>query len=144
MGVLTLTRKAAPAFQESFFASKTRMPLAKLETETITAGNGPVVERGSTVQCHAKGSVLKEGSLTKFWSTKDPGQKPFGFTAGVGQVIKGWDEGVLGMKTGEVRKISIPAAMGYGGGGFPSWNIGPNSDLQFEIEVLAVTGKTDL
>ena len=56
-------------------------------------------------------------------STKDPGQKPFTYRAGVGGVIKGWDQGCLGMARGEVRLLIIPAAEGYGDRGFPSWGI---------------------
>merc|ERR1711872_727906 len=51
--------------------------------------------------------------MNKFWSTKDPGQQPFSWNAGIGQVIPGWDQGVLGMKVGEIRKIYIPSDLGY-------------------------------
>ena len=61
--------------------------------------------------------------MKKFWSTKDAGQKPFTYQAGVGGVIKGWDQGCLGMQIGEVRKLRIPADEGYGAGGFPAWGI---------------------
>ena len=61
----------------------------------------------------------------KFWSTKDAGQKPFQYQAGVGGVIRGWDEGCLGMTVGETRQLVIPAAEGYGEGGNPAWGIPP-------------------
>ena len=64
-------------------------------------------------------------------STKDPGQKPFEYQAGVGKVITGWDQGCLGMKLGEVRQLTIPADEGYGANGFPAWGIPPNGGLYF-------------
>lgn len=101
--------------------------------------SAPVVERGDVVVVHAKG-VVKETQKT-FWSTKDPGQKPFEYTAGVGGVITGWDRGCLGARVGETRELDIPASEGYGAGGFPAWGIPPNGALVFEIEVLRVRGK---
>nr|GEX68204.1 peptidyl-prolyl cis-trans isomerase FKBP12 [Tanacetum cinerariifolium] len=64
----------------------------------------------------------KNGDLSqKFWSTKDPGQEPFTFQIGKGQVIKGWDEGVLGMQLGEVARLRCSPDYAYGAGGFPAW-----------------------
>ena len=79
---------------------------------------------------------------TRFWHTKDPGQQPFTYNAGVGSVITGWDQGLLGAAVGEVRKLDIPAEEGYGKGGFPAWGIPPNGGLFFEIEVLSIKGKS--
>jgi|EP00979_Chaetoceros_neogracilis_P010307 FKBP-type peptidyl-prolyl cis-trans isomerase len=73
-----------------------------------------------------------------FWSTKDAGQEPFAFQIGMGSVIKGWDEGVLGMALGEVAKIHCTPDYAYGPDGFPAWGIMPNSELIFEIEVLSI------
>jgi peptidylprolyl isomerase len=73
-----------------------------------------------------------------FWSTKDPGQQPFSFSIGLGQVIKAWDFGVASMALGEKAKISCTPDYGYGAGGFPAWGIMPNSNLIFEIEVLHI------
>ena len=58
--------------------------------------------------------------------------------AGVGQVIKGWDQGLLGMKLGEERQVVIPGHEGYGAGGFPAWGIPPNGTLDFTLEVLKI------
>ncbi|KAL3909179.1 MAG: hypothetical protein SGARI_002728, partial [Bacillariaceae sp.] len=69
-------------------------------------------------------------------ATKDPGQEPFSFAVGLGQVIKGWDESVIDMSIGEVAKIHCSPDYAYGAGGFPAWGIQPNSELIFEIEVL--------
>jgi FKBP-type peptidyl-prolyl cis-trans isomerase 2 len=70
-------------------------------------------------------------------ATKDPGQDTFTFTVGMGQVIKGWDEGVLGMAQGEVSRLTCSPDYAYGSGGFPAWGIMPNSELIFEIELLS-------
>ena len=97
------------------------------------------VEAGDTVTVHATGVVKETGK--KFWSTKDAGQQPFTYQAGVGKVIKGWDQGCLGAQVGETHKLDIPADEGYGAGGFPAWGIPPNGGLFFEIEVLSIQGK---
>lgn len=76
------------------------------------------------------------GIAVVFWSTKDSGQEPFTFKVGMGQVIKGWDEGVAGMSIGEIAKIRCSPDYAYGASGFPDWGIQPNSELIFEIEVL--------
>ena len=96
----------------------------------------PVVAKGSSVTVHATGVVVETGK--KFWSTKDPGQQPFQYTAGVGQVITGWDQGLLGMAVGEERLLVIPAAEGYGEGGFPQWGIPAGGTLEFTLEVLSI------
>ncbi|KAL8270278.1 hypothetical protein Esti_005794 [Eimeria stiedai] len=115
------------------------VPLSELKTSVVRPGSGPSVAKGQRVTVHATGSVLKpDGTTKKFWSTKDPGQQPFTWQAGLGQVIAGWDQGVLGMNLGETRMIHIPAKMGYGANGFPAWGIPPNADLQFEIECLQI------
>ncbi|KAL8224102.1 hypothetical protein R6Q57_019577 [Mikania cordata] len=107
-----------------------------VEKELIRAGNGPKPVAGQNVTVHCTG-FGKNGDLSqKFWSTKDPGQQPFTFKIGQGQVIKGWDEGVLGMQLGEVARLRCSPDYAYGAGGFPTWGIQPNSTLVFEIEVL--------
>ena len=88
-------------------------PIAGYATtfEIIKEGTGePLVTKGSNVIVHATGVVEETGK--KFWSTKDVGQKPFEYTAGVGGVITGWDQGCLGMRLNEVRKLRIPAHEG--------------------------------
>merc|ERR1711977_203306 len=99
-------------------------------------GSGKEVGKGAKVTVHATGVVKETGK--KFWSTKDPGQEPFSYQAGVGQVIKGWDQGLLGMKVGEVRQVIIPGHEGYGAAGFPAWGIPANGPLDFELEVLKI------
>ena len=117
-------------------------PISGYDTtyETVAEGTGaPIVTKGATVKVHATGTV--EETMKKFWSTKDSGQKPFEYKAGVGNVITGWDQGCLGMKLGEVRKLRIPAHEGYGANGFPAWGIPPGGTLLFEIELLDVPGQ---
>merc|ERR1712050_656394 len=86
------------------------------QMQVVRDGEGREVSKGASVTVHATGTVMETGK--KFWSTKDPGQRAFTYQAGVGNVITGWDQGCLGMKTGEIRKLKIPAAEGYGAGGF--------------------------
>ena len=101
-------------------------------------GTGPLPRKGQTVTVHCTGYGKDRDLTKKFWSTKDPGQQPFSFQVGVGQVIKGWDEGVLGMQVGEIAKLLCSPDYAYGSGGFPAWGIQPNSELVFEIEVLSL------
>ena len=111
----------------------------KKMTVTPAPEGSPTIAKGDTITVHATG-IVKETDK-KFWSTKDPGQQPFTYNAGVGSVIAGWDQGLLGA-AGEVRKLDIPAEEGYGKGGFPAWGIPPNGGLFFEIEVLSIKGKS--
>ncbi len=104
-----------------------------LKVEDITVGTGAEAKAGQTVSVHYTGR-LTDGS--KFDSSLDRGQ-PFTFALGRGQVIKGWDQGVAGMKIGGKRKLTIPPELGYGAGGFPPV-IPPNSTLVFDVELLAV------
>ena len=108
-----------------------------LKKEVLKAGTGPKLAAGSKVTVQCTGSVA--GSPPKkFWSTTDPGQKPFTFNVGVGQVIKGWDEGCLTMSLGEKARLYIAGYKGYGEKGFSAWGIPPNAELIFEIEILKV------
>ena len=108
------------------------------QKEIIREGNGPTPVAGAMVAVHCTG-YGKDSDLTKkFWSTKDPGQQIFKFVIGMGQVIKGWDEGVMTMKKGEIARIKCSPDYGYGPAGFPAWGIAPQSTLVFEIELLEV------
>lgn len=110
-----------------------RTTASGLQIEDVTEGTGPEAKAGDQVKVHYTG-WLTNG--TKFDSSKDRGQ-PFGFRLGGSQVIRGWDEGVAGMKVGGMRKLTIPPDLGYGtrgaGGVIP-----PGATLVFEVELLGV------
>ncbi|KAG2602869.1 hypothetical protein PVAP13_5KG712900 [Panicum virgatum] len=95
------------------------------------------VHKGDKIKVHYRGT-LTDGSV--FDSSYDRGD-PFEFTLGNGQVIKGWDQGLLGMCVGEKRKLKIPAKMGYGERGSPP-KIPGGATLIFDTELIAVNGKT--
>ncbi|MFH0805723.1 MAG: FKBP-type peptidyl-prolyl cis-trans isomerase [Patescibacteria group bacterium] len=105
----------------------------ELRAEIVKEGEGQEAKKGDKVTVHYVG-VLEDG--TKFDSSLDRGQ-PFQFTLGAGQVIPGWDLGVVGMKIGEVRRLYIPSAYGYGEQGAGN-TIPPNANLIFEIELLGL------
>ncbi len=105
----------------------------KLEVEDLLVGTGTAVKSGDTVVMNYKGT-LKDG--TEFDSSYKRGT-PFETTIGIGKVIKGWDEGVPGMKKGGKRKLTIPPHLGYGETGAPP-NIPPNATLIFEVELLEI------
>lgn len=107
--------------------------MAELEIVEVKVGTGAEAVSGKTVSVHYTGT-LTNGS--KFDSSKDRGD-PFNFKLGAGQVIKGWDQGVAGMKIGGVRKLTIPSDLAYGDRGFPPV-IPPKATLLFEIELLGV------
>jgi FKBP-type peptidyl-prolyl cis-trans isomerase len=104
-----------------------------LKSEDLTIGSGDEAKTGKTVSVHYTGT-LTDGS--KFDSSLDRG-RPFEFELGAGRVIKGWDQGVAGMKVGGKRKLTIPSELAYGARGFPPV-IPPDSTLVFEIELLGV------
>jgi FKBP-type peptidyl-prolyl cis-trans isomerase len=99
----------------------------------IKVGTGDVAKEGSHVRVHYTG-WLTTGK--KFDSSVDAG-KPFDFTLGNGEVIKGWDEGVAGMKVGGKRQLRIPPELGYGANGYPPV-IPPNATLIFDVQLLGV------
>lgn len=105
----------------------------ELLIEELVVGDGDEAVKGQNVTVHYTG-WLANG--TKFDSSKDRGE-PFVFALGAGQVIKGWDRGVAGMKVGGKRKLTIPAELGYGSRG-AGGVIPPNATLRFEVELLKV------
>jgi len=108
-----------------------------LQIDDIVVGTGDEATAGRNVKVHYTGWLYKDGTVgAKFDSSKDRGQ-PFVFPLGAGHVIRGWDEGVAGMKVGGTRKLIIPPELGYGargaGGVIPG-----NATLLFEVELLGV------
>jgi peptidylprolyl isomerase len=104
-----------------------------LEIQELRAGTGAEATSGKRVTVHYVGT-LTDGK--KFDSSRDRGEG-FTFVLGAGQVIKGWDQGVAGMKVGQMRKLTIGPELAYGARGFPPV-IPPNSTLVFEVELLEV------
>lgn len=113
-------------------AAATSPASPKLEKKDVKVGKGATAETGKTAVVHYVGT-LPDGK--KFDSSRDRNE-PFSFRLGAGEVIKGWDDGVVGMKVGGIRKLTIPPELGYGARGVGS--IPPNSTLHFEIELLEV------
>ena len=111
-----------------------------LQYEDTTPGTGAEAAAGQHVAVHYTGwlhaPTAANGRGAKFDSSKDRGD-PFEFPLGAGHVIRGWDEGVQGMKVGGSRKLTIPADLGYGARG-AGGVIPPNATLVFEVELLGI------
>jgi FKBP-type peptidyl-prolyl cis-trans isomerase FkpA len=109
-----------------------------LQYEDTVAGEGAEAKAGQHVTVHYTGWLRNDDGSTgaKFDSSKDRND-PFRFSLGAGQVIRGWDEGVQGMKVGGSRRLTIPAALGYGARG-AGGVIPPDATLIFDVELLAV------
>jgi FKBP-type peptidyl-prolyl cis-trans isomerase len=112
------------------------LPSGLKYTDT-TVGTGAEATKGQKVSVHYTGWLYNNGAKgAKFDSSLDRGQ-PFGFALGAGQVIRGWDEGVAGMKIGGKRTLIIPPDLGYGARG-AGGVIPPNATLMFDVELLGV------
>lgn len=108
-----------------------------LEYEILQEGTNVSPEKGQHVTVHYTGWLEKDGEKgAQFDSSRDRNQ-PFTFIVGIGQVIKGWDEGVMAMKVGEQRRLIIPADLGYGMRGAGNV-IPPNATLIFDVELLEI------
>jgi peptidylprolyl isomerase len=109
-------------------------PPDQLEVEDIAVGDGAVAQPGSTVDVHYVGVAWSNGK--QFDASWDRGS-PFSFGLGGGQVIRGWDEGVAGMRVGGRRRLTIPPELGYGSRG-AGGVIGPNETLVFVVDLLGI------
>ena len=119
--------------QEPYVLTNPTTTPSGLKYQDEVVGTGASPQTGRRVTVHYTGKLTNG---TKFDSSVDRGQ-PFEFVIGVGQVIKGWDEGVMTMKVGGKRLLYIPAALAYGSRS-PGAGIPANSDLTFEVELLGV------
>ena len=108
-----------------------------LAIDDVQVGTGETASAGQHVSVHYTGWLYENDQAgRKFDSSKDRGQ-PFEFPLGAGRVIRGWDEGVAGMKVGGTRRLVIPPSLGYGARG-AGGVIPPNATLLFEVELLGV------
>ena len=108
-----------------------------LQYEDTTVGSGEQAQAGQHVSVHYTGWLYNDGVKGKKFDSSKDRNDPFGFGLGGGQVIKGWDEGVQGMKVGGTRTLVIPPQLGYGARG-AGGVIPPNATLMFEVELLGV------
>jgi FKBP-type peptidyl-prolyl cis-trans isomerase len=109
------------------------MNFSELKITDTLEGNGKAAVKGALLLCHYTG-LLEDG--TKFDSSHDHG-RPFQFVIGSGRVIKGWDQGLMGMKEGGKRTLLVPASLGYGERQMGAF-IKPHSNLIFHVELLEV------
>ena len=131
----TLGAASPAAAQTEGKAMTTETGLQIIDT---TVGTGASPKTGQTCVMHYTGWLYQDGVKgKKFDSSLDRG-KPFEFVLGQGQVIRGWDEGIGGMKVGGKRTLIVPPDLGYGARGAAGGKIPPNATLIFEVELLAV------
>jgi len=114
------------------FAFEPTGAVTQLQIIDLVEGNGDVVPEGATITAHYTGALVADGTI--FQSSHDFGQPA---TFGLDQVISGWTQGVPGMKVGGTRRLVIPAVLAYGSRRAAA-NIPPNSDLVFDIELVAI------
>jgi FKBP-type peptidyl-prolyl cis-trans isomerase len=139
LGLLTYLFYSAPLIslfnndnQSASNTNTNQMPTTGVQTNDVTVGSGNVAEPGDRITAHYVG-VLTNGQV--FDSSRDR-NAPISFTLGVGQVIRGWDEGIKGMREGGKRVLTIAPDYGYGSEGAGA--IPPDSTILFEVEVLEV------
>src|SRR5262245_18499419 len=128
MGPMSTIRPRGPLKESTMITTP-----SGLQYEDQIAGTGAEAQTGNTVELHTTGSVQ---DAKEFDSSRDR-DRPFSFKLGAGQVIKGWDERVAGMKVGGKRKLVIPSDLAYGKRGHPG-AMPPDSELTFFVELLGV------
>jgi len=116
-------------------AFKVEGKVSELQVTDLKVGDGAEVKTGDNIKVHYKGTLAQSGE--KFGSSYDNGEPP-DIPLAEGHIIKGWLQGVPGMKVGGKRRLVIPADLAYGATGRPEGGIPPDTDLVFEMEVLAI------
>jgi FKBP-type peptidyl-prolyl cis-trans isomerase len=133
LGLAGCAKQSAPPPAAKANPGELTMTASGLKYQDLKVGSGRAVAKGDVIAVEYTGT-LADGTV--FDTSKNAG-KPFEFTVGNGAVIKGWDEGVENMKVGGVRKLVIPAVLGYGDKGSPP-KIPPGATLYFEIELKEI------
>ena len=139
-----VAQKVQPGPGEGDLNSKPKIPKqsgqapTKLVAQDLIVGSGPEAKEGDQVSVQYVGVLRDNG---KEFDSSWKRNQPFDFTIGSGNVIQGWDQGVLGMKVGGRRRLIIPPDLAYGASGQPP-SIPPNSTLVFDIDLKKVNGKT--
>jgi len=127
------TPTSGPLSKEPHITPPSGPPPTKLVTKEIVTGTGAEAKTGSAVAVNYVGALYKTG---KVFDASWKRNEPFTFALGKGQVIPGWEQGVVGMKVGGRRELIIPAALGYGAKGSPP-SIPPNETLVFIVDLLS-------
>jgi peptidylprolyl isomerase len=127
------TPTSGPLSKEPHVTPPSGPPPTKLVTKEIVAGTGTEAKTGSAVAVNYVGALYKTG---KVFDASWKRNEPFTFTLGKGQVIPGWEQGIVGMKVGGRRELVIPAPLGYGAKGSPP-SIPPNETLVFIVDLLS-------
>ena len=135
-GAKSETAKSETAKSETVTATKPEPDTKELKIIDQRVGTGPAANTGDQLSMNYKGTLLNGKVFDQSY-----GRGPFDFQLGAGNVIKGWDQGIVGMKVGGKRKLVIPADLAYGAQS-PSPDIPSNSTLVFEVELLTVNGKS--
>ncbi len=131
-------RSTQSAAQAGIAAEAMQSKLMESIVKDIVVGTGAEAENGQTVTVNYEGR-LDNGTV---FDSSYKRHQPFSFPLGAGQVIKGWDLGVLGMRVGGKRELTIPGDLAYGAQGIPQAGIGPNATLHFTVELLSVSSTT--
>ncbi len=129
------TPTSGPLSKEPTITPPTGPAPTKLVTKEIITGTGSIAEKGDTVSVNYVGALYKTGTVFDASWRHTPAE-PFSFTLGSGEVIKGWEEGVVGMRVGGRRELIIPSELGYGKQGSGS-KIPPNEALVFVVDLLS-------